>query len=287
MERLVFIGPGRVGLALGQAISRAVGELDLLYQGRRPEPPAHPLFHQGVARYQYGLERPAEGTSAVFLTVPDAVLPELAVALAARGPAPGGCAAFHTSGALGADPLAPLHAQGYEVGTFHPLQAIANPISGAQHLFGSAFAISGEPAALATARRLIGLLGGTGITVPTTRRPLYHAAAVFASNYLVALLHEAADIFQDAGATREEAERALTALARGTLDNVEELGIEGALTGPLLRGDVETVELHLRTLDPRDAALYAALGRRTLAWVRDRIPQEAASRLDELFERAP
>jgi predicted short-subunit dehydrogenase-like oxidoreductase (DUF2520 family) len=287
VERFVFIGPGKVGLALGHAISRAAGDVDLLYLGRRPEPPEHPLFHSGRARYQYGLDRPAEGTAAVFLTVPDAVLPELAQALAARGEAPPGCAAFHTSGALGADPLAPLHARGYAVGTLHPLQAIANPISGAERLVGSAFAISGEPAALGAARTIIGLLGGSGIMVPTGRRPLYHAAAVFASNYVVALLREAVSLLQVAGATSEEAERALTSLARGTLENVEELGIEGALTGPLLRGDVETVALHLRSLSPADAELYAALGRRTLAWVRERVPHEAASRLDELFERAP
>lgn len=287
MERLVFIGPGKVGLSLGQAIARAAGEVDLLYQGRRPEPPAHPLFIQGVARYQYGLERPPDGTHAVFLTVPDSVLGELAQALAARGEAPPGCAAFHTSGALGADPLAPLHARGYAVGTLHPLQSIAHPISGADRMFGSAFAISGEPAALSTARRLIGLLGGSGITVPTSRRPMYHAAAVFASNYVVTLLRQASSIFRAAGATQDEAERALTALAKGTLENVEELGIDAALTGPLVRGDVGTVELHLRTLEPGDAELYAALGKRTLVWVRDQLPPDVAARLDELFERAP
>jgi predicted short-subunit dehydrogenase-like oxidoreductase (DUF2520 family) len=126
-----------------------------------------------------------------------------------------------------------------------------------------------------------------GITIPTHRRPLYHAAAVFASNYVAALLHEGVSIFQEAGASREEAERALTALARGTLENVEELGLDAALTGPLVRGDADTVELHLRSLDPAQAELYAELGRRTLAWVRDRIPPEAADRLDDLFERVP
>jgi len=154
-------------------------------------------------------------------------------------------------------------------------------------MFGSAFAISGEPAALSTARRLIGLLGGSGITVPTSRRPMYHAAAVFASNYVVTLLRQASSIFRAAGATQDEAERALTALAKGTLENVEELGIDAALTGPLVRGDVGTVELHLRTLEPGDAELYAALGKRTLVWVRDQLPPDVAARLDELFERAP
>ncbi|NIP80936.1 MAG: hypothetical protein GWM90_17660, partial [Gemmatimonadetes bacterium] len=69
-ERIFFVGPGRVGLSLGYALSQESG-VDLVYAGRRPEPPAHPLFVQGTARYVYGLERPAPGTTAVILSVPD------------------------------------------------------------------------------------------------------------------------------------------------------------------------------------------------------------------------
>src|SRR5690606_30326517 len=141
------------------------------------------------AGYRHGLERPEPGTTVVVLAVPDDALPEIALALAARGPAPPGCSALHTSGALGADPLEPLHAAGYPVGTLHPRQALADPFSGAERLPGSAFAVAGEPPALAVARRLVSQLGGTTLSVPTSRRPVYHAAAVLASNYLVVLLH--------------------------------------------------------------------------------------------------
>lgn len=285
MERLAFVGPGRVGLALGNAIVLSGQPVELVYFGRRPEPPSHPLFIEGRAEYRHGVERPDEGTTAVFLTIPDAVLPELAFALAGRGIAPSGCCAFHCSGALGADPLAPLHHRGYSVGTLHPLQAVASTRADGDRFEGTFFAISGEPGALRLGRRLVGSLGGTAMTVPTSGRPLYHAAAVMASNYLVVLLEKATEWLCRAGASHEEAGAALAALARGSLENISELGPRPALTGPISRGDVETVELHLRALDPEDAALYVALGLRTLELVRVELDPEAAARLDELFER--
>jgi len=186
-----------------------------------------------------------------------------------------------------ADPLGPLHERGYAVGTLHPLRAVAAPVAPADRFHRTAFAVSGGPDALRVAGQLVALVGGSLLKVPTNRRPLYHAAAVPASNYLVVLLHEAVGLLEQAGATREEAEHALASLARGTMENVVELGLDRALTGPLLRGDVETVELHLRTLSAEDAALYAELGRRALEWVGTRLPGDAPERLEQLFARLP
>ena len=259
-ENLFFIGPGRAGLSLGYALWQAEAVGDLVYCGRRPEPPAHPLFIEGIARYTFGLEPPGVETTAVFLSVPDDVLAEMAHALAGHGTAPPGCSAFHLSGALSADVLAPLHARGYSVGSFHPLQSLAHPVSGAERLPGSYVAISGERVAVATARRLIQDLRCRDIMIPVPRRPLYHAAAVMASNHLAALLALAARLLVQAGVPEELALPALLPLARGTLDNVEELGRRGALAGPVVRGDVETVRLHLRSLEPREREVYRCLG---------------------------
>lgn len=270
---------------MGYALVQVDAVDSLVYHGRRPEPPSHPLFLQGRAEYRHGLERPAPGTTAVILTVPDRVLLNMAMTLAARGPAPEGCVALHTSGAHGADPLEALHHAGYRVGTLHPLQAVAHPVTGAERLLGSGFALSGDRAALAVARRLVQALGGRGITVPTARRPLYHAAAVFASNYVAVLLARATRLLKEAGASSQEAQEVLAALARGTVDNAAELGVGRALTGPVVRGDVETVDLHLRTLGPEDAFLYAVLGRQALAQARDGLPADVVAELDELFRR--
>jgi predicted short-subunit dehydrogenase-like oxidoreductase (DUF2520 family) len=258
-ENLFFVGPGRAGLALGHALVRAGAVGELTYCGRRPEPPFHPLFADGLARYVFGLEAPRPETTAVFLSVPDDVLAEVAHALAAHGAPPPGCSAFHLSGALSTDILAPLHERGYLVGSLHLLQSLAHPLSGADRIPGSFGAVSGEPGAVTTGRRLLGELGCRALAVPATRRPLYHAAAVTVSNHLVALLGIGSRILVRAGVPEEDALAALLPLARGTLANVEEMGAGQALTGPLVRGDVETVSLHLRTLEGAEREMYRRL----------------------------
>jgi predicted short-subunit dehydrogenase-like oxidoreductase (DUF2520 family) len=259
-ERLFFVGPGRVGLSLGYALWQSGAVDAITFCGRRPDPPPHPLFIEGVARYIFGLEAPPQGTTAVLLSVPDLVLPEISMALAAHGEAPGGCVAFHLSGALGTDPLGPLAVRGYGTGTLHPLQTLADPVLGARQLLGVHFSLSGDPAALAVARRLVHHLGGSPLTIPLSRRPLYHAAAVFASNYLAGLMAAAGRLMAQAGVGEGEALEAILPLARGSLENLERMGPVMALTGPVSRGDVETIQLHLRALGPRERSLYAALG---------------------------
>lgn len=286
-ERIFFVGPGRAGLALGYALWQAEVVEAVTYCGRRPDPPAHPLFIQGLARYVFGLEPPSPGTTAVFLSVPDEVLPDIALMLASQGEAPPGCAAFHLSGAFGTDPLAPLVEQGYAVGTLHPLQALADPIMGAEQLKGVYFAVSGEPAALTVARRILHGLGSTGLTIPISKRPLYHAAAVFASNYLTGLVGVAGRLLSQVGVPDEEALQAILPLARGSLENLGRLGPARALTGPVSRGDVETVRLHLRILGPRERSLYVALGLEVLSVAEEGgLDPEQVHELRELLEEA-
>ncbi len=286
-ERLYFVGPGRAGLSLGYALWQAGAADSLTYCGRRPDPPAHPLFIEGVAEYVFGLERPEAGTTAVILSVPDEVLPEISMALAAHGDAPGGCVAFHLSGALGTDPLAPLVSRGYEVGTLHPLQTLADPVLGGRQLQGVYFAISGEPNALSTARRVVHHLGGNALSIPVPQRPLYHAAAVFASNYVAGLLNAAGRLLVQAGVPEDDALAAILPLARGGLENLERMGPLRALTGPISRGDLETIQLHLRTLDARERTLYSALGLELLELAREGgLEEDVAEEIRKVLEEA-
>ena len=284
-ERLVIVGPGKLGLALGSALWQADAVDSLVYLGRRPEPPSHPLFNQGVARYVFGLERPREGTTGVFLAVPDDVILEIAGALAAQGDAPERCAAFHMSGALSTDALTPLHSVGYHVGSFYPLQTVAHPVTGADRLAGSTVAVAGERPALQVAHRLLGALGCRALAVPTRYRPTQHAAAVLGSNYLAVVLAAAYRLLGSAGVPGDEAMHALLALARGTIDNIEEMGLERALVGPVTRGEVETLSLHLRSLDPRSRKIYQVLGRELVELLGpDGINEETLHSVRELFE---
>lgn len=285
VSHVMVVGPGRAGLALAYALVQNEAAAAVTVCGRRPDPPAHPLFTQGLAEYVFGLARPEPVTAAVFLAVPDAVVPEMAHALAGQGPAPEGCAAFHLSGALSTEVLAPLHARGYAVGSFHPLQALAHPVTGAERLPGSWVAVTGAPEAVAVARRLAAALGSPVLTVPEMRRPLYHAAAVMASNFLPPLVDAACRMLERAGVPHGDALPAVLPLVEGTLVNIRERGIDGAITGPVRRGDVETVGLHLRALEGDDRRLYAVLGLELLRLAGSAIPEESLRDLTERFNR--
>lgn len=284
VDHVVIVGPGRMGLALGYALIEADAVDSLTVCGRRPEPPAHPLFVQGLASYCFGLGRMEPDTGAVFLAVPDHVVPEMAHALAGQGTPTEGCAAFHLSGALSSEVLAPLHAQGYAVGSFHPLQAIAHPVTGAERLPGSYIAVTGVPQAVSVARRLASALGSPVLTVPEARRPLYHAAAVMASNFLPPLLDAASRMIERAGVPYEEALPALLPLVRGALANIEEGGLGAAVTGPIPRGDVETVDLHLRALEGEDRKLYTLLAQALTRLSAPRLDEERLRELMEIFQ---
>lgn len=265
-DQIVIVGPGRMGLAVGAALAASGSVRRLSFYGRDAEPPPHPLFTSKSTEvdYRVGPQPLPPETRVVILAVPDGQIANVAQQIAQLGEAPPGCVALHLAGAVSTDPLAPLHAVGYAVGSLHPLQSVADPWTGSDRLMGAAFALGGEPEALVVARRIVAALGGRPLVVPVSQRPNYHAAAVFASNYLVTLAATAVRILREIGVPEEDALPALIPLMRGTLDNLEDLGLASALTGPIARGDLDTVRTHLARLSPDDRALYCALGRETL-----------------------
>jgi len=205
----------------------------------------------------------------VFLTVPDAVVAAFAGQVAAGGDIPASVAFVHCSGALGLDALGRLAAR-HEVGSFHPLQSFPRPRP-PEAFRGSLVAIDASAPAL---RRRLGRLardlGAKPRSVEDADRVVYHAAAVFASNYLVALAGEAVELLETIGWSRPEAVRGLVPLMRGALAEVALRGPTAALTGPIRRGDVDTVNRHLEALagldagspnGPRKVDVYRMLGR--------------------------
>jgi predicted short-subunit dehydrogenase-like oxidoreductase (DUF2520 family) len=197
----------------------------------------------------------------VFLAVPDdSVSPYAELLSAAGNRIPESVAFVHLSGALKLDALEPL-ASRHAIGSFHPLQSFPEPRPPAS-LRGAFVAIDGNSASLR--RRLSSLarvLGARPRRVGDGERALYHAAAVFASNYVVALLDEGVLLLRAAGWSEREATSGLLALTEGALASVRKSGVVAALTGPVRRGDVKTVERHLGALAGLPAAdLYRMLG---------------------------
>lgn len=286
-EQVLIIGPGRMGLAIGTALT-SVGAVErLIYVGRDPEPPPHPLFSRDEDRAEYLIapQPVPEGIGIVILAVPDPKIPTVAQGLAQMGPAPGGTVVFHLAGSLSTDPLEPLHAVGYAVGSLHPLQTIADPWTGGDRLIGAAYALGGEPAALAAGRRLVSALGGRSLVIPARRRVDFHAAAVFASDYLIGLAVIAMGILLGAGADEEDALPAILTLMRGTIDNLEDLGLASSLTGPIPRGAADIVRAHLTQLSDSERILYRALGGEVLQLaLAAGLDERRAAELESLLE---
>jgi predicted short-subunit dehydrogenase-like oxidoreductase (DUF2520 family) len=201
----------------------------------------------------------------VFLTVPDSAVGSVAARLAALGAAvPTTIAFVHTSGALELGALAPLAGR-HSIGSFHPLRSFPEP--GPPEAFRRiVIAVDASSASLLRVlSRLARDLGAKPRRVVDSQRALYHVAAVFASNYVVALLGEAVGLLEESGWTEKDAVGGLVPLAQGAVANVAKRGPTRALTGPIRRGDSETVGRHLAALGEgrlgaRRRGLYRMLG---------------------------
>ncbi len=183
-----------------------------------------------------------------MIATPDAAIADVAAAVEPR---PDGAVVAHLAGSLGLDVLAPHERRG----ALHPLVALPTPEVGAERLIGGTwFAVAGDD----LVRRAVDDLGGRPIELADADRVAYHAAAVIASNHLVALLGQAERVAASAGVPLE----AYLDLVRATVDNVAELGPAAALTGPAARGDWATIDRHLAALDaldPSERASYEAM----------------------------
>ena len=173
--------------------------------------------------------------------------------------------ALHTSGALSSEVLSPLAAQGWSVGSVHPLISVPDanaPIDGAF------WSVEGDRRAVRLAKTLVRDLGGTSFSISTAEKPLYHAAAVMTSGNVTALFDVALEMLVACGLTRKTARQVLQPLLISTAHNLETKDPSAALTGTFSRGDVETVKRHLAAIkqhDLKDALdLYCRLGKRSL-----------------------
>jgi predicted short-subunit dehydrogenase-like oxidoreductase (DUF2520 family) len=212
------------------------------------------------------LRRGTAGAGLLLLAVPDRALEPLAATLVPLGPWPGRVV-LHTCGAEGAAVLAPLAEAGAETGALHPLQTFPSPVRPLESLRGVRAAVAGSPAATRAARARCRALGLRPLTIPEESRALYHLGAALASNHVVSLLDAAVEALRAAGLPREEALASLLPLLEGVHAALGESGLPGALTGPVARGDTDTLERHLAALadlDPSLGRLYRDLSRRAL-----------------------
>ena len=252
---VALVGPGRAGTAVAIALA-AAGHAIVAVAGRELAAPSTRAVATRFGAETRTVAAAGAGADLVILAVPDAMLEPVAAEVA-PGLAPGALV-VHLAGSRGLDALAAIRTARPDVavGAMHPLQTFAEPDSGAAVLAGSWAAVAG-PASVTDLAIELGLIP---FVVADEDRARYHAAAAIASNHLVALLAQVERVAAEAGVPGV----AFLPLARAALANVEAFGPAAALTGPVARGDVATVERHLDALGATDRTLYRALAREAL-----------------------
>ncbi len=282
-ESIGIAGTGRVAQALGRLL-RERGEPVVAVAGRNAGHTARAAEFIGVAAVSP--RQLPERAGRILIAVSDTAVADVARRLAETGWDRG--AALHTCGSRGPEVVEPLARAGVACGVLHPLQTVVTPEAGVNALPGSAFAVSGDPAAVAWGERIVKVLGGTALHVAPGSMPLYHAAAVMASNYVAGLLDAAAILMKAAGIEEKAALDALGPLVYAGVANALALGPEKALTGPIERGDAETVRRHLwslATAPPSVDSLYRSAGLHVLEVARRRGLAEAKAREIEALLR--
>lgn len=265
--KIAFIGAGRLAQTLALAFSR-VG-IAVVAVFNRSTPRAEALAASvGACQVCDSPQQAADLADLVFMAVSDDKIGALVSQVRWRE----GQCVVHCSGATEVAVLEPATSQGAAVGGFHPLQLFADPAVALGNMAGSSVAIEAEGALEAELRRIAELVGYRVIKLPPGVRGRYHAATNYAASFLLSLLREACDIWNTFGVNDRDALDALLPLARGALDAVEARGLAGAIAGPISRGDVSVVSLHLRELnnlgDPA-VDFYRSVALRQLRLARD------------------
>lgn len=225
-----------------------------------------------------------DNSDLVFITTPDDAIAEVASELQWRI----GQSVAHCSGADSVASLEPAKKAGAQVGGFHPLQTFASIDHAIENLPGSTFALETEGDLLEIFKQMALALDGNWIKLGSEDKTLYHTAAVLACNYLVTLVKLSADLWETFDATSKEATQALMPLLKGTLNNIENVGLPNCLTGPVARGDLGTIKKHLVALEksaPDVLSAYRELGRHTIpiALAKGKIDDKTADEMHQLL----
>jgi len=200
----------------------------------------------------------------VILAVRDDAITPLATSLATARAISDRHVVLHLSGVQGQEALGPLVTTRAALGSFHPLQTIVEPELAPARLKGAWAAVEGMPRAVEDGERIAHDLGMRPFRIATKSKAIYHAGAVFASNYLVVVEAIAQRLLRHAGLSDADAWAALRPLVEGTFENLSRHEPREALTGPVVRADTATIVRHLESLAVDDAKLYRALGRAAL-----------------------
>ncbi|MFI5087984.1 MAG: Rossmann-like and DUF2520 domain-containing protein [Terriglobales bacterium] len=282
---ITMVGPGNLGSAMARALHTAGYRVqEIVHRGGTSGRRARALAREIGARDVITSEA-RFNAEIVWICVGDGAIAACAAELATPGRWKGKIA-FHSSGALSSRELKQLKRRGAAVASVHPMMTFVRNVR--PDLRGVTFAIEGDAPAVRAARRITRDLGGRAVLIDARRKPMYHALGAFASPLIVATIAAAEQVARKAGLDQVSARAAIAPILRQTVANYFEHGPGGAFSGPLVRGDIETVRRHLEVLRalPEARAAYVALARSALKTLPVKKKKDIEKLLKDLSSRA-
>lgn len=259
--KLAIIGAGMVGTAIGFLLKKAGHDIVAIADPSAAHLKRAQSYITGVVCCPYPSQA-ADLADCLLITTPDDLIGSVCAEIVG-GSSVKGKKVFHLSGAGGLDLLEPAARAGASVASIHPLQSFSSIDSAIQNIPGSYFGVTAAAGVKKISADIVRDLQGIPINITPAQKPLYHAAACIASNYLVALMSVVESIYSSIGFSDKDARKAYLPLVYGSLKNIEKQGCAKALTGPIARGDSGTVQKHIKAMSRnlRDyTSLYADLG---------------------------
>lgn len=289
MERKIgIIGAGVVGTAIGVVLKEKGYEVTGVYD-LRSESTTQLVERIGCTTHTSPQEV-SRSADILFITTSDSAIKGVVEELADEGAFHAGQVIVHMSGAQSSEILDRAKAYGALVLSVHPIQSFANLERAIENLPGSVFSIEGDKDAYDVAVCIVETLDGEYFFINRESKPLYHAGACVVSNYLVTLIDFGVKLLESTGIPRNMGTKALMPLIIGTINNIENIGIPKALTGPIARGDLSTILKHLNCLEemaPELMKLYSWLGFYTaqIALQKGTIDDQAMEEFQKVFAK--
>ena len=260
-KKIGIIGAGVVGTAVGVVLKQKGYEITGAYDVKSES--TLQLVERIGCTPHTSPQEVSRSADILFITTNDAAIRNVVDTLADRKAFYQGQVVVHMSGAQSSEILDRAKMFGANVLSVHPLQSFANVDGAITNLPGSVFSIEGDRDAYDVAVCMVETLEGEYFFIDRKAKPLYHAGACVVSNYLVTLIDFGVRLLESTGIPRSAGVKALLPLIQGTVNNIENIGIPRALTGPISRGDLSTIVKHLECLEemaPELMKMYSWLG---------------------------
>jgi predicted short-subunit dehydrogenase-like oxidoreductase (DUF2520 family) len=286
MMDISIIGAGRLGASLGYALRKKGHKIRALSCKSLPSAKeSRKIIGEGQALTDN--REAAKKGKVVFICVPDEEIERITKDLSRSDIDWTKRHVFHCSGLLPSEILIPLRKKRAWTASFHPVQSFPLKRASQNQFMGIYFGLEGCTESLSLGKKMVHQLGGQTIILEASSKPLYHAACSISSNFLVVLLDVATSLLDQMGLEKESFQ-ILFPLLKTTLHNVKKFNIESSLTGPIMRGDRQSIEMHLEALSlfPQYHEIYTILAEQALeiAKKEGKLPPHKVKALMRLLE---